>query len=427
MGITKEVPCGNKVVTVSLSTEVACLTASEYIAANCTLPRYEYSFWVDVCKTIKQYDKLRTRLLERFSKKSEVKIPSYCSALRIDFAHCDMSAVTFWESHKQYLCDYGNRGFREFVEIQIEDAQTKIELVYPTDYYDLLDILLQYVTDDWMVAEKKASKKRFGSKTPKLSYSAQTIDKFLSENKGYIDLFTAGVSAWKKHEAQASEKKVLRIDSQYFFERSCGFDVDAKYSEICAVRDKIRDSWSPGEASVEYAIKWFTAAESSYIRSIEKNCESRYRFDCIVLSKPDFIDDPQEYDHILVGSSGVVLIETKHWKGTVEIRADGKWLRKTDINSPVEGIENPKFQMRRHEVLMKYILPDVPVYSLLCFSNSTIIIDGKENFKDYPIVTTDQLESVLASLCMNGSYTKDDVDRMVSIIEAHKEYTPRKN
>lgn len=123
--ITKEVICGNKVITVSSSTEVDCLTASEYIAANCTLPRYEDSFWVDVCKNIKRDDKLQSRLLERLSKKPEVKIPSCFSTLRVDFAFCDVSAVTFWESHKLHLCDYGNRGFREFMEIQIEDSRTK--------------------------------------------------------------------------------------------------------------------------------------------------------------------------------------------------------------------------------------------------------------------------------------------------------------
>lgn len=116
----------------------------------------------------------------------------------------------------------------------------------------------------------------------------------------------------------------------------------------------------------------------------------------------------------------MILIETKHWKGTVEIRPDGKWTRKLIEENAFTGIESPKFQMRRHEVLMQKILPNIPVHSLLCFSNASTIIDGKENFKEYPIIAVEQLEETLTSLCANGVYSKDDIDDMVAIIETCK-------
>lgn len=214
-----------------------------------------------------------------------------------------------------------------------------------------------------------------------------------------------------------------------FIEGDCGFDISEKYIELVSLFDdykkkqeKANNSTNDGEKAVDYALKWFIASNDDSAVQISANCESKYRYNCIVLCKPDFIDEPQEYDHILVCSAGVVLIETKHWKGTVEIRSDGKWTRKMDADSSAIGIDSPKFQMRRHEVLMQKILPTIPVHSLLCFSNASTIIDGRENFKDYPIITVDQLEETLTYLCTKGTYTKEDVDRMVTAIDAHKVY-----
>lgn len=212
-----------------------------------------------------------------------------------------------------------------------------------------------------------------------------------------------------------------------YLEDCCGFDIFSKETEIQDElfnlqkhHQKLYNSNNDGEKAVEYALKWFLAAGDNYVVPIKNDCESQYRYNCILLCKPDFINEPQEYDHILVCAAGVVLIETKHWKGNVEIRADGKWTRKPDADSPLVGVDSPKFQMRRHEVLMQKILPTVPVYSLLCFSNAATIIDGRENFKDYPIVAVDQLEETLTKLCSKGTYSKEEIDGMVAAIEAHK-------
>ena len=214
-----------------------------------------------------------------------------------------------------------------------------------------------------------------------------------------------------------------------YLEDCCGFDIFSKETEIRAEllkhqkhQQKLSNSNNDGEKAVEYALKWFLAAGDNYVVPVKNDCESQYRYNCILLCKPDFIDEPQEYDHILVCTAGVVLIETKHWKGNVEIRADGKWTRKQDADSPSVGVDSPKFQMRRHEVLMQKILPSVAVHSLLCFSNASTIIDGRENFKDYPIITVDQLEETLTDLCAKGTYAKEDIDRMLATIDAHKVY-----
>ena len=185
-------------------------------------------------------------------------------------------------------------------------------------------------------------------------------------------------------------------------------------------KQKEQNSNNPGEKAVAYAIKWICAASENKIISVNNDCESNHSFNCILLNKPDFIDEPQEYDHILLCPAGVVLIETKHWKGTVNIRPDGKWTRKKDEDSTTIGVESPKFQMRRHELLMQKILPEVPVHSILCFSNASTIIEGKEYFKDYPIVSIDQLEETLANICNEAKYSDTEITQMVKTIEDHK-------
>lgn len=205
-----------------------------------------------------------------------------------------------------------------------------------------------------------------------------------------------------------------------YLEGFCNFDIFEKEAEIKKIQEKLKSSCNEGEKDVEYALKWVLSSNNQYVVPIKADCESRYRYDCILLCKPDFMNELQEYDHILVTPAGIVLIETKHWRGNVEIRPDGKWLRKPDAESPAVGIESPKLQMRRHELVMQEILPGVPIHSILCFSNSSVIIDGRENFSDYPVITIDQLEDTLSSLCSAARYSKEEIDQMVETINAHK-------
>ena len=207
----------------------------------------------------------------------------------------------------------------------------------------------------------------------------------------------------------------------------CGFDITQKKEEIetCLVEhrkhlQKLSNSKNAGEEAVEYALKWFLASTDGRVTEIKNDCESGYRYNCILLCKPDFINEPQEYDHILVSSTGVVLIETKHWKGRVEIRSDGKWIRDVNDDGHKTGVESPQYQMRRHETLMKQILPNVPVHSLLCFTNNSVIIDGQSNFAAYPIVYVEQLGETLEKLLLSESTDNADFGNYVNEIEKHK-------
>lgn len=238
---------------------------------------------------------------------------------------------------------------------------------------------------------------------------------------------------------QYHDKRFRRV----FVEGQCGFDIVEKEKEINRAVDeyknqqaelekqkakqeaaqkaraeKVRNSYNKGEADVEYALKWIMAANKDMFIPIVGDCESNHKINCIWLKNPNFVDEPQEIDHILVCPAGVICIETKDWKDRVIIREDGKWIRQTEGDE--YGVASPKMQMQRHEALLQSILPNVPIFSLLCFSNSSIVIDGRENFDAYPLLLIEDLDEALKVICSAPIYTAEEVNQIVATIEAHK-------
>ena len=188
---------------------------------------------------------------------------------------------------------------------------------------------------------------------------------------------------------------------QIFCADTSTFNIYEAYQELNAkfpkakrlreIKSKIRHN-NAGEEEVEYAIKWFLADTKENVVSVKKDCESKYRYGCILLGSPDRIDEPQEYDHILVCNAGIILIETKHWKGKVEIRPDGKWLRSSDDSG----------------------------FNILCFSNKSAILDGVENFTEFPIVYVDQLKDTLSKIISSANSSVNGLDYIIDKIEKNK-------
>ena len=232
-------------------------------------------------------------------------------------------------------------------------------------------------------------------------------------------------------EREKKGKSALRVyfhnwSYKEYIETLCGFDIFEKSKEIESILEEIfqeqekkRNSNNRGEKDVEYNLKWITKSIDAHVVAIESDCESEYRYNCILLRNSSFVDEMQEYDHILVTPAGVVLIETKDWKGNITVTSDGKWIRYKEDGSPY-GTASPISQMRRHEQLMESILPSVPVYSVLCFSNPSAIINGKEHIKNYPIINIEQLEDELKSICSHKKFSDTEIDSMVETIESYK-------
>ena len=56
---------------------------------------------------------------------------------------------------------------------------------------------------------------------------------------------------------------------------------------------------------------------------------------------------------------------------------------------------------------------------MICFSNKSIILDGRDNCNDYPIVYVDQLGEVITGILSN-SQTQISIEQTVQEIEKHK-------
>ena len=78
----------------------------------------------------------------------------------------------------------------------------------------------------------------------------------------------------------------------------------------------ITNAGQKGEDAVEYVLKWLRPY--GYM-PVEKTCLTKYGTISILLQNKSFINEAQEYDHIIVGKNGVFLIETKNYSGEITV------------------------------------------------------------------------------------------------------------
>ena len=170
-----------------------------------------------------------------------------------------------------------------------------------------------------------------------------------------------------------------------------------------------------GEAEVDYALKWLVG---DYIR-IVKTQSGKYGEQAIVLNNKEFIDEPQEFDHIVIGTQGIFNIETKNYTGKLIVDANGNWIRVKADGSEI-GERNPIQQVRRHEAVLKSIVgEDVPIISVLVMANPKMIIDGVENFS-IPLLKSDRLEEFISTYKNEKSYTKSEMTAIYEKLEQYR-------
>ena len=196
--------------------------------------------------------------------------------------------------------------------------------------------------------------------------------------------------------------------------------LDAKIRNLnISVQDcenDISPEWGKqGEKEVEYVLKWLTG--DYYV--IKKDCTSKYSDSCILLGNQDFIDESQEYDHIVVGPQGVFLIETKYYSGKLYLDEQGNWLRMKKNECEWIPETNPMQQVIRHHVLMESIIGNrVPIIDVICLAHPDIITSGLEHSR-VPIVKKDQLGEFIMGY--NGKVLdKDEVKAVVCKINMYK-------
>lgn len=88
-----------------------------------------------------------------------------------------------------------------------------------------------------------------------------------------------------------------------------------------------------------------------------------------------------QMDHVVVGPCGVVVIETKNWRGRmVGDQEDKAWQQYRFEDSAPRRVSNPVLQNRRHvDVVAHYLkargIPDVPLIPLLVFTAKNITLE----------------------------------------------------
>ncbi len=169
-----------------------------------------------------------------------------------------------------------------------------------------------------------------------------------------------------------------------------------------------------GEKEVEYALKWL---DKDYL-IVDKNSIGKYGENTVMLNNPAFLDEPQEYDHIIIGKQGVFLIETKNYAGKLIVDSQGNWIR-IRKDGAEEGERNPLQQIRRHEKLLKSILhQSVPIISVICMAHPKMIIEGSENCV-IPIVKSDMLVEFIENYTSDKEMTMEDMQECLSTINTY--------
>lgn len=176
-----------------------------------------------------------------------------------------------------------------------------------------------------------------------------------------------------------------------------------------------------GEADVNYRLTWWVSKHPEY-KMVTADCFSSYSASCIRIAAWDYIKEPQEIDHMLVGPAGVIHIETKDYIGQITVRNTQFWERDVWNNGRVTPFTSPAFQVERHDDVIRHIVGDgVPVHAIICLSNKNAAVNDAEK-SEVPIVCLRDLGEYLDKL-NDGEAAKlspEDVHKALCRIEDAK-------
>lgn len=184
-------------------------------------------------------------------------------------------------------------------------------------------------------------------------------------------------------------------------------------------RERSRILGEDGEQQVEYRLKWWQAEHQDY-RIVARDCTSKYSEKCIRVAAWDYVKEPQELDHLLVGPAGVVHIETKNYVGRIRVVDTDTWDRDKSGGSDFVSTPSPAFQVRRHDAVLRHILgPDVPLYGIICIANEKAVLTQTEN-SEIPVLHIRSLESYLNKITADGNCDTAELLRKIEAAKVRK-------
>lgn len=206
---------------------------------------------------------------------------------------------------------------------------------------------------------------------------------------------------------------------EYFYNSSSLDDIQAKEQEYAYIAK--RNKGKLGEDKVEYALKWLKERDYPECIIVPKKRSNRFiqEVKTIELYNKDYIDEPQEYDHIVIGRQGIFVIETKNFSFTIIIDEGHNWISQKDGKK--EGITNPTQQIDRHINLLKSIFnKDIPIIPIICIANDKAIIEGQKNSL-VPLVKSDLLNSFIRNYpCKNQPLSSEEMKECLKLIEQYR-------
>jgi len=125
----------------------------------------------------------------------------------------------------------------------------------------------------------------------------------------------------------------------------------------------------------------------------------------------------QEFDHIVVGRHGVFHIESKNWKGDIDVSDHG-------VRRSVAGdFHDPIDQMKRHQNLITELLRDngvvCDVTGILCFTNRHANLTGHSS--KYKVIRLDSLLQTIHRQLHGPTIGKDEAERIAHVIQHHSQ------
>ena len=170
-----------------------------------------------------------------------------------------------------------------------------------------------------------------------------------------------------------------------------------------------------GEEAVDYVLKWLP----DLYCVIDKDCHGKYDDNVIILENDSFVDESQEFDHLVIGPQGIFNIETKNYSGKLAIDQNGNWFRLKKGETEWMAEENPAQQLFRHHVLLQSIVGDnVPIIDVICMAHPNLMISGQGNSL-IPVVKKDLLADFIVN-CKSAGLSETDIANIAYKINSRK-------
>lgn len=103
-----------------------------------------------------------------------------------------------------------------------------------------------------------------------------------------------------------------------------------------------------------------------------------------------------DFDHIVVGAAGIIIVETKNWTGKITI--EGGLINQNGVppsRSPLEQIRKEAIQLS--QILDKNVEPSTPLYMVIAFASNTLE-NEVANIDDITICNVRKLREHIMSL-----------------------------